>query len=86
MCGFDCTVSPHCARIRSFFALPQVIDEIFSRWDALGACALLVHAKKNIRAAGLRRGVSQYALRTLLGRKKKGEQRCSPFLVGEKTI
>jgi hypothetical protein len=57
MVDLDCTVSPHRARIRSVFAPPQVLDEIFSRSDVLGACALLVHAKKGIRAAGLRRDV-----------------------------
>jgi hypothetical protein len=55
--NLDCTVSPHRARIRSVIAPPHVLDEIFSRWGVLGACALLVHAKKDIRAAGLWRGV-----------------------------
>jgi hypothetical protein len=56
MFNLACTVSPHRARIRSVFAPPQVLDEIFSRWDVLEACAFLVHAKKDIRAAGLWRG------------------------------
>jgi len=63
MFDLDCTVSPHRARIRSVFAPAQVIDEIFSRWHVLGACAFLVHAKEDIRAAGLRRGVPQNTLR-----------------------
>ena len=49
--------------MRSVFAPPQVLDEIFSRWDVIGACAFLVHAKKGIRAAGLPRGVPQNTLR-----------------------
>jgi len=48
MFNLDCTVSPQRARIRSFFAPPQVLDEIFSCWDVLGARAILVHAKKDI--------------------------------------
>jgi hypothetical protein len=48
--NLDCTESPHRARIRSFFAPPQVLDEWPTR-------SHLVQAQKNIRAAGLRRGV-----------------------------
>src|SRR5690349_23953843 len=78
MFDLECTVSPHWARIRSVFAPPQVIDEIFSRWAVLGACALLVHAKKEIRAAGLC-AVLRNALRTLLGRKKRASSDARPF-------
>jgi hypothetical protein len=41
-----------------------MLDEFFSRIGVLGACALLVHAKKDIRAAGLQRGVPQNTMRT----------------------
>jgi hypothetical protein len=40
-----------------------VLDEFFSRIGMLGSCALLVHAKKDIRAAGLQRDVPQKTLR-----------------------
>jgi hypothetical protein len=65
MFDLDCTVSPHRARIRSVFAPPKVLDEFFSRSSKLRACALLVHARKDIRVAGLPRGVPPGALRLL---------------------